>query len=659
MGNLTHNLAVKIIAVILVITLGTAAVLSAAALYICKGSDNDYGYTDGFYKTDICRELVYGDYITVSDYLNIIINKRISDHIGAADGKFYAGYLDDVIEKTEENTFDRIENYESSEVNYLRRKLLDTNFKYQVLSSGGKLLFGNYEGEEYGFAASYSFRYSSYDSPVTINCYVLKDLVYTDSYSQVDSMYNEITEHRSQIITLLAVSCFLCLLLFLFLMCSAGHRAGREGIVLNLQDRIPFDLYIILTVPVLCLVIASVDSFDYYGEFSTIIYRILAISAILVVVGIILLTFMLTLATRIKAGKWWRNTIVYRCCHLIAKFCSNLPLVWKGAVCVAAIIFAEFIFVISFPPGSLFVYSLIWIGFHGLIFALAVVALANMKKLKTSGEKLAGGDADYKTDTSSLMGDFKKHGENLNSISDGISLAVDERMKSERMKTELITNVSHDIKTPLTSIINYVDLLKKENIEGGHSAEYLEVLERQSARLKKLIEDLVEASKASTGNISATLAPTHVSEILGQAVAEYSERFDAAGLSAMVNCEDDMYIWADGRLLWRVFDNLLGNIRKYAMPSTRVYIDACHAEGNMVKITLKNVSGQPLNINPDELLERFVRGDSSRSTEGSGLGLSIARSLTELQKGKLDIAIDGDLFKIELYFFAAQNQLSE
>ena len=253
-----------------------------------------------------------------------------------------------------------------------------------------------------------------------------------------------------------------------------------------------------------------------------------------------------------------------------------------------------------------------------------------------------------------MFGDIKRHAENINRINDGIAAAVQEQMKSERFKTELITNVSHDIKTPLTSIINYVDLLEKEDIENNNAKEYIEVISRQSARLKKLIVDLIEASKASTGNTAVDFSEFEIGILLSQAMGEYSERFNNANLELVLNKpEEPITVVADSRLMWRVFDNVLNNISKYAQPHTRVYIDAVK-KGKTAEIFFKNISKEQLNISGDELMERFVRGDSSRNTEGSGLGLSIAKSLAELQKGSFEIDIDGDLFKVTLTLPLAQ-----
>ena len=238
----------------------------------------------------------------------------------------------------------------------------------------------------------------------------------------------------------------------------------------------------------------------------------------------------------------------------------------------------------------------------------------------------------------------------MNRIADGMGIAVEDRLKSERMKTELITNVSHDIKTPLTSIINYASLISTEPCENRTITEYSQVLVRQSEKLKRLIEDLVEASKASTGNLEVLLAPCDAGTFLMQASGEYEEKMQKAELALVTKQPDkELRIMADGRRMWRVFDNLMNNICKYAQPGTRVYLTLEEQNGNAV-ITFRNTSREPLNITEEELMERFTRGDASRNTEGNGLGLSIAKSMTELQGGSMRLTIDGDLFKAILCF---------
>ena len=238
----------------------------------------------------------------------------------------------------------------------------------------------------------------------------------------------------------------------------------------------------------------------------------------------------------------------------------------------------------------------------------------------------------------------------INHIGEGLDAAVENSLKNERMKTELITNVSHDIKTPLTSIINYIDLLKRENPEDPKIRGYLEVLENKAQRLKVLTEDVVEASKASTGNITLEMTELNFVELINQVIGEFEEKFEERNLQMVVHFdEEEAIICADGRRLWRVLENVFGNVSKYAMENTRVYVDMNVNRPN-VRLSLKNISAQPLNITADELTERFIRGDVSRNTEGSGLGLSIAKDLVQLQGGTFNLYLDGDLFKVTIEF---------
>ena len=259
------------------------------------------------------------------------------------------------------------------------------------------------------------------------------------------------------------------------------------------------------------------------------------------------------------------------------------------------------------------------------------------------------GDLDTKVDDKYLTGAFKSFAGDLNDLAGVAVVAAQKQLKSERMKTELITNVSHDIKTPLTSIINYVDLLQKPHTPEEEKT-YLEVLNRQSQRLKKLIEDLMEMSKASTGNLTADITKLDAVESVNQALGEFADKLEKAQLTPVFrHPEESVAMMADGRLAWRVLSNLLSNTVKYALPGTRVYIDVMALEGKVI-ISLKNISRDELNVDADELMERFVRGDDSRNTEGSGLGLNIAKTLMELQKGQLQLLVDGDLFKVTLIF---------
>ncbi len=346
---------------------------------------------------------------------------------------------------------------------------------------------------------------------------------------------------------------------------------------------------------------------------------------------------------------WYKVTSPFRTMYELAR--ENIKLFTKGLVIMLVIGFAEFMAIVLFRWE---IDIFIWLFLLEKLLEILVVSfvLLQMQKLQEGSKRIAAGDLSEPIDTSKMLWEFKKHGENINKVGDGIAFAVEDRMKSERFKTELITNVSHDIKTPLTSIINYVDLIKKEEIQDETLQEYVDVLDRQSARLKKLIEDLMEASKASTGNMAVNMEECDVEVLLTQLIGEFEEKLTANQLEVVVQKpEHPVLVSADGRHLWRVLDNLLNNACKYSLSGTRVYVSLVQV-GYEATITFKNISKAALNIPSDELMERFVRGDSSRNTEGSGLGLSIAQSLTELMKGSMKLEIDGDLFKVTLKFKA-------
>lgn len=470
-----------------------------------------------------------------------------------------------------------------------------------------------------------------------------------------------------------AVGTLACLV---FAFVSAGRRKGREGASLNAIDRLPLDLYAAIcwaaVFGLLLAVVAVADNMTdntwpflvtRNGVMFAVTVAICAYTGILIA-----LAPFLSFATRLKVGGgiWWRNTLICWVCRLcwrvikwcwslVKRFCGwvwymtkKIPIVPRTAIIMAAILFFNFLLMVwnMNVYGDAFVWFLLFI-LSLVIFVAACFGAWQMKSLKAAGERMARGEIDEKIDTQHMYWEFKHHADNLNSIGDGMAAAVEQRMKSERLKTELITNVSHDIKTPLTSIVNYVDLLQKPHTP-EQEAEYLEVLDRQSKRLKKLTEDLVEASKASTGNMNVNIVRTNTREIIEQSLAEYGRRMEQGNLSVIVKIhEEPPQAMADGRLLWRVLDNLFNNVVKYALPGTRVYITS-ELDGGDAVISVKNISRDPLNISAEELMERFVRGDASRHTEGSGLGLNIAQSLVTLMHGKFSLSVDGDLFKAEI-----------
>ena len=477
-------------------------------------------------------------------------------------------------------------------------------------------------------------------------------LTYTADLLQVETaptysylLLSWLTEHTGLTVFLMVLFALLALFCFCFSMASAGHWAGHEGIHLTWLDKIPADVWLLV---LLCTFFIGWEAFYYEWG------RVFFCAALVPLV----LLFLCAFAAQCKAGTVLRGALIGRIARFLWRIVRavfrallhtlvRLPLVWKTALVGLVIAGAEFLLYINDFYRVRYGVFLVM----KLIELLAVLYIAvSLRTLQKGGEKLARGDFSSPIDTRYLLWDFKRYGQELNDVQGGLEQAVQEQMKAEHLKTELITNVSHDIKTPLTSIVNYVDLLKKEDIPSPAAREYIAVLDRQSHRLKKLTEDLVEASKASSGALNVELQPTDVNVLLSQIEGEYQERLAACHLTLVTQPPaPGTMIQADSRLLSRVMDNLVSNVCKYAMENTRVYVTAAVRDGQAV-ISFKNVSRDELNISPDELMERFVRGDASRHSEGSGLGLSIARSLVQLQGGTFALSIDADLFRADIVF---------
>ena len=477
-------------------------------------------------------------------------------------------------------------------------------------------------------------------------------LTYTVDLLQVETaptysylLLSWLTEHAGLTVTLTVLAALLSLFFFCFSMASAGHWAGHEGIHLTWLDKIPADVWLLV---LLCTFFIGWEAFYYEWG------RVFFCAALVPLV----LLFLCAFAAQCKAGTVLRSALIGRIARFLWRIVraifrallhtlARLPLVWKTALVGLVIAGAEFLLYINDFYRVRYGVFLVM----KLIELLAVLYIAvSLRTLQKGGEKLARGDFSSPIDTRYLLWDFKRYGQELNDVQGGLEQAVQEQMKAEHLKTELITNVSHDIKTPLTSIVNYVDLLKKEDMPSPNAQEYIAVLDRQSHRLKKLTEDLVEASKASSGALNVELQPTDVNVLLSQIEGEYQERLAACHLTLVTQPPaPGTMIQADSRLLSRVMDNLVSNVCKYALENTRVYVTAAVRDGQAV-ISFKNVSRDELNISPDELMERFVRGDASRHSEGSGLGLSIARSLVQLQGGTFALSIDADLFRADIVF---------
>lgn len=515
--------------------------------------------------------------------------------------------------------------------------------------------FENFEltdGDKPLYAMQETFTYAL-NTGNTAMVTIAADLLRTEevpSYSYLLGMW--LVEHTALTVILTVLFAALALFFFCFLMASAGHWAGHEGIHLTWLGKIPADVWLIV---LLCTFFIGWEAF-YYGW-----GRVFFCAALVPLV----LLFLCAFAAQCKAGTVLRSALIARIARFLwrivrslflglRRIARNLPLLWKTALVMAGVFFLEMLFVLA-GYGSV---DGIFVIMKAVELLAALYIALNLRTLQKGGEKLARGDFSSPIDTKYLIGDFKRYGQELNDVQSGLEQAVQEQMKAEHLKTELITNVSHDIKTPLTSIVNYVDLLKKEDIPSPEAREYIAVLDRQSHRLKKLTEDLVEASKASSGVLNVDLQPTDVNVLFSQIEGEYQERLAACQLTLVTQPPaPGTVIRADSRLLSRVMDNLVSNICKYALPSTRVYVVSTLSR-EAVTISFKNVSRDELNISPDELMERFVRGDASRHTEGSGLGLSIARSLVQLQGGRFDLAIDADLFRADITFPLSESAAS-
>lgn len=493
---------------------------------------------------------------------------------------------------------------------------------------------------------------------ITVAGSIRSELTVRDEIYESVNTAKILTEWSTVVLYVLPVSAVITILLTVLLCCGAGRKNGVDGVYLTRIERLPMDLVAAVHAVLSVLMIAAIAEVWDLGLYFRWYHGAFALAA-LAVLSVCVLWLITVFAAQVKAGKWWRRTVVAAVLRLLKRVALKLlsagrllvkwmPLYWKAAVIYVGVMVVElFLFALCDDLAS---WLTLWVLEKVIVGGLLAVVLVFLRRLQRGAEEISNGNLSYQINLEHMPPTLREHGERLNSIRDGLSKEVDERMKSERMKTELITNVSHDIKTPLTSIVNYVDLLKAEPVGSERAQEYFEVLERQSARLKKLITDLVEASKASTGNLSANMEPTDMNVLLSQTVGEYENKLAERSLELVQESDGNRsLVMADGRLLWRVFDNLLNNICKYALSGTRVYLTSAVANGT-VTVTFKNISSCRLNVPSDELMERFVRGDRSRNTEGSGLGLSIAKSLVELQKGRFDVVIDGDLFKAIVVF---------
>ncbi|MCI8483255.1 MAG: HAMP domain-containing histidine kinase [Lachnospiraceae bacterium] len=476
-----------------------------------------------------------------------------------------------------------------------------------------------------------------------------------DIYSNAKAEYNRMRPWIYLSVIGVTVSVAVCLICLIYLSMAAGRREGENVICLNLFDRIPTEILYILMIAtgVICFLLFGALLFRFGGE---------ELSGLLIMSGVLtffttalLSTFYLSFVRRIRAGILWNQSILHWFVRGIGMVFENRKsstkvLLWFGLHLLLCGVLLYYMLNNAYKEDVMILGTLAFLLLCGVEGVLIVREGVQRNKVLEGIRKISGGDLEYKIAVEELKGDNRRLAEEVNNIGDGLFHAVDDNMRNEHLKTDLITNVSHDIKTPLTSIINYVDLLKREDLQNERVQSYIAVLDSKSQRLKQLTEDLVEASKVSSGNIKLEMERINLVELIHQTEGEFDEKFQAKGLAVITNLpKEPVVVLADGRRIWRVLENLYNNVAKYAMKNTRVYVDM-EADGEQVWFSIKNISENPLNIQADELTERFIRGDISRNTEGSGLGLSIAKNLTDLMGGTFEIYLDGDLFKATLGF---------
>lgn len=515
-------------------------------------------------------------------------------------------------------------------------------YEQETVWSGGKLV-------------TYYLYY--YQAPeYVVNVFLQEKVLESSSLHILTTMY----PYRYTCIAVLAIGLLFFAAGMVFLFWIAGKDASGQ-IRPGGLNRLPLDIYALIVAGCVFLLIRLIiylsdwmqSEGPHPGKLSLITVVLLAIT----VLGIGFL-YALAAQIKVKGGYWWHHSFLGWLC---AKAWLFLRLLWRSGSTLIRLmpVIWQWLLVAAIMGISICTACLLTMWYTAAAPALIVILLTCaiivlyggycFGALISGAKRMSEGDLNHKIPERHLLGGFRDFAMQLNTLSETAKLSAENEMRSERMKSELITNVSHDIKTPLTSIINYVDLLQKPHT-AQQEAEYLEVLSRQSSRMKKLIEDLMELSKASTGNISVNITSVNAAEAVNQALGEFSDKLEGARLPPVFHHPNEpVMMRSDGRLTWRVLSNLLSNAVKYALPGTRLYIDIAQFE-DKVLLSLKNVSREALTLDSDELMERFVRGDVSRKSEGSGLGLNIAKSLMEIQGGQMQLLLDGDLFKVTLIF---------
>ncbi len=485
----------------------------------------------------------------------------------------------------------------------------------------------------------------SVDGDYTLVIAVDSKYMASDNLREFKRQYDEIRPVSRMAVYGSVLGALLYLLTMVYLTVAAGRGTDDRdrSIRLNRFDRLKTEAALVVCgVPsVLLAVFGSSFLSPFMGLRDLIQYG----GGLTFAINLLFLTCYLSIVRRLKSGILWKGSILFMAADAVRAMMLRRKISTRVVVTYLLFLAGNFVLLCCGAFGFLLAVSLDF-----AVGAVLVQRAVQRQRVLDGIEKISQGDLAYQIPLEQLGGDNRLLAEAVNQMGGGLSMAVEKSIKDERLKTDLITNVSHDIKTPLTSIINYVDLLKREEIPNERVRNYLGILEDKAQRLKHLTDDLVEASKISSGNVKLEFIRINFQELINQTNGEFSEKFEEKGLQLVLNMpKEPVIIEADGRRLWRIIENLYNNAAKYAMPRTRIYVDLT-VVGHMVRFHIKNISEQPLNIEAGELTERFIRGDVARSTEGSGLGLFIAKNLTELQKGSFDIYLDGDLFKVTIIF---------
>lgn len=558
----------------------------------------------------------------------------------------YINYI--IIDEENGNMFTNIRssNY-IEEINKLKKEKKNWNYEDGNISTNINTI--NKESAKYIISPYYSIDnlqgykiYSNIDP---------SSLSYSNSLYVQQAVYNIFKEHQNLPTYLIPISAISLIVMIVYLIWATGHEKGKEGIVLNSLDKISYE--IITTV--IIFIIGMMMSFAIASIETQIPQKILmSVFLLCYLIGYACLAVLVsTTIRRLKAKQFIRSFLIYKICVWMKRTIKKIFIKMtdkKNTNRKITIIYWGFV-IISMILSSMTssgIGLLLLVGFWIWAYYKLIQYNKKIQKINEALKNIYDGNPNVKLNEEELEGTLKIMAKYINDIAGGFTNAIEQSLKSERLKTELITNVSHDIKTPLTSIINYVDLLKKEDINNAQIEQYIAVLDKKSQRLKKLIEDLVEASKVSSGNVKLNIETIDLKELLNQTVGEFEDKLEKKKLKLEMDLpNENVLIKADNRYLYRVIENVFSNISKYALENSRVYIKL-YEENKSVKLEIKNISRDKLNISAEELMQRFVRGDKSRYTEGSGLGLSIAQSLTEMQGGEFKIHIDGDLFKVEI-----------